>query len=802
MIKKSHFKLLAIVMACLLCHSGTYAQEYDDTWTIDGVEYAWSSGEAAVIGCYSQHLVAPPEVNLYRDDGGEYVDRIVPVGNVARNAFEESSLITVDLGPNVTDLNYHCFYNCNSMTDIVCRSTIPPYVNYAFSSSMYSRVKVHVPASAYNTYKAHAEWKKFTNIVVIDSEWGVDINSTNFPDANFRSYLLTQYPKGYLTRQDIQSCTELNLYNKGISNAKGIEYFTELTRLQLYHNNLTSIDVSHNTKLTYLNLGENKLTSIDVSSNTALQELYLQNNKLTTISVNYHNALRTLWVSDNTLLTGLYCWRNALTNFDVSGCTALQQLKCYNNSNLSKISGLADCTALTYLDCEDCAITDLSAVSGMTKLATLLVSNNKITTLDVSSKSSLTWLYCYNNSRLTTLSCQNCSLTTFDCHGCTALTTLKCWNNKFTTFNVTGNTALTYLDCGPCSTLTSITGLASCTAMESLICYTNAITDLSAVSGMTDLKLLNCTSTQITSLSLEDKSQLTTLRCYDNTKLRTVEVYNSPLLTTFQCYNCPELQLVGSWNTNLSSLDLTGNTALTSVSCSNNPNLSTITNLSICTELIQLNIDKCNFSTLNVSNFANLKELRCSYNKLTSLNVSGKTQLTSCYCAYNQLTSLNVQNCSALVVVDCKHNQLTTLNVQGCGKLRSIDCMCNSITESGMTTLVLTMPTLPSSNPGNFYVVSRFDENNVLTADHITVARYKNWIPKKWTGIEYVELFASLPGDANDNGIVNITDVTVMINAIMVDNFSGINMTNADMNGDGVVNITDVTLLINHLMSL
>ena len=174
----------------------------------------------------------------------------------------------------------------------------------------------------------------------------VTINATNFPDATFRSYLLSQYPSGTITTAQLNARDTLNLSYKGISNMTGVQYFTQLKRLDLYSNNLTSIDVSANTKLIYLNLGYNKLTSINVTSNTVLQELYLQNNQLTTVSVNNHSSLRTLWVRGNTTLTGFYCWRDALTNVDVTGCTALQYLKIYNNYNLTGIYGLADCTNL------------------------------------------------------------------------------------------------------------------------------------------------------------------------------------------------------------------------------------------------------------------------------------------------------------------------------------------------------------------------------------------------------------------------------------------------------------------------
>ena len=61
---------------------------------------------------------------------------------------------------------------------------------------------------------------------------------------------------------------------------------------------------------------------------------------------------------------------------------------------------------------------------------------------------------------------------------------------------------------------------------------------------------------------------------------------------------------------------------------------------------------------------------------------------------------------------------------------------------------------------------------------------------------------AGLRGDVNNDGVVNITDVTTLINAVMTENYSSINVGNADMNGDGNINITDVTMLINAVMAM
>ena len=63
-------------------------------------------------------------------------------------------------------------------------------------------------------------------------------------------------------------------------------------------------------------------------------------------------------------------------------------------------------------------------------------------------------------------------------------------------------------------------------------------------------------------------------------------------------------------------------------------------------------------------------------------------------------------------------------------------------------------------------------------------------------------LAVGMLGDVNNDGVVNITDVTVLISAVMSENYSGINADNADMNADGTINITDVTMLINMVMAM
>ena len=231
----------------------------------------------------------------------------------------------------------------------------------------------------------------------------VIINETNFPDANFRNFLLSQNygADGKLTAVEINNITSIFVDRNNLSSLKGIEHFTALIILSCENNQLTTLDVSKNTALIILSCENNQLTTLDVSKNTALTSLFCYNNQLTALDV-----------SKNTALTTLHCSNNQLTALNVSGCTALTTLYCPNNQLIAlNVSG---CTALTELSC------------GVNKLATLDVSNN---------------------TALTELDCGENQLKALDVSNNTALTGLYCYENQLKALDVSNNTALTELNC-------------------------------------------------------------------------------------------------------------------------------------------------------------------------------------------------------------------------------------------------------------------------------------------------------------------------------------------------------------------
>ena len=71
-----------------------------------------------------------------------------------------------------------------------------------------------------------------------------------------------------------------------------------------------------------------------------------------------------------------------------------------------------------------------------------------------------------------------------------------------------------------------------------------------------------------------------------------------------------------------------------------------------------------------------------------------------------------------------------------------------------------------------------------------------------WYKFSHIEGWGYLgPGDVNGNGIIDMDDLTLMINIMLTEDFGGINPSWADVNGNGIVSMNDLTELINLLLT-
>ena len=251
----------------------------------------------------------------------------------------------------------------------------------------------------------------------------VAISEDNFPDQTFREYVADTHDQdfdGVLTEEEISCVEVINVYQMGIEDLTGIEFFTSLTELACEENELTSIDVSSLTSLKELDCAINHLEQLDLSKNESLTRL-----------ICFENELEELDLSDNTELTEVNCSENRLTKLDISECKRLNMLDCYTNK-LQELD-VSNNTALTELYVGENQLSELD-ISKNTKLTDLWCSYNKLSKLDVSANTALKGINCYGND-----------ISELDLSHNTQLNELWCYKNP-----------MTVIDISPCAILINL----------------------------------------------------------------------------------------------------------------------------------------------------------------------------------------------------------------------------------------------------------------------------------------------------------------------------------------------------------
>ena len=251
-----------------------------------------------------------------------------------------------------------------------------PYTNYQLKEISYTGLSADdVTVDANGIYSFIMPDVQMVNVnIQLETEpvvvEGVDINATNFPDTKFRSWLLAQsYGKdAVITDAEMAGITTISAPGSGIADLTGIEYFTELTQLNVANfdntpeenkNRITSVNLSALTKLRQLWCNGNLITSLDLSPCPDLRDLDCSNNQLTELNVTgcpnlstllcSGNNLTALDVTHNPLMYQLYCDNNQLTSIDVTNFEQMIMFNCYNNQLTSL--DLTGCTALFQLYC-------------------------------------------------------------------------------------------------------------------------------------------------------------------------------------------------------------------------------------------------------------------------------------------------------------------------------------------------------------------------------------------------------------------------------------------------------------------
>lgn len=342
-----------------------------------------------------------------------------------------------------------------------------------------------------------------------------------FTDKNFRSLVrevLGVGKDGMITRSACASVTELKLHlgnyeffsgDDWIFNVDGIEYFTNLEKLDCGINRFTKLDVSGCPDLQELDCAGNIIDSLNVTGCSKLRELICFDNRISTLDLNGCSSLQRL-----------ECHSGYLKNLDLSGCSELQEL--YGGGDQLESLDLSGCSKLQKIGIDNGFLTSMD-VSFCTELQELSCGGKYLETLDISNCSNLLKLVCPEAKlkeldldhcpKLKVLRCFDNDLTSLDLSGCSDLLDVWCYNNQIKNLNVSGCSVLEDLQCGN-NELTSL-DLSGCSGLKNLYCGGNQLSALD-VGDCVVLEYLHCSENHLSSLYVENCLNLKELYCSYN----------------------------------------------------------------------------------------------------------------------------------------------------------------------------------------------------------------------------------------------------------------------------------------------
>jgi len=532
-------------------------------------------------------------------------------------------------------------------------------------------------------------------------------------DEVFMQYLLDNYDTdndGRLTEIEAKAVKIIDCPEMNIKSLKGIESFPNITYLNCSGNELTSLDISSNKALETLKCDSNQLTTLNVAQNTALKILTCSKNQLTSLNVGANvnlttlicngNNLTSLNLTANTKLDTLMVQDNNLQQvLYLNTNTALNYVDCRNNPKLRKLvfkaghtveTVLMDSTTsidyfddniyaiiadenfnkylvdnfdrdgdgaiskeeakrVTRIECHDSGINSLAGIEYFTELTILVVSNNNLTSLDVTSNTKLIRLYCYDND-----------IYSLDVSYCPELRDLSCGFNNISVLNLSKNPKLATLECS--GNNLSALNVRSNGAIQSIACTNNRRTmslmmlDLSRQNPSLQIDLqvtVNRLSTPYNALTFEDLTLELYLisrydGIYDGSKDGGISAEEADLVTKIECIDMGIKSLVG------------------------------------------------------LEAFHNLKELDCSVNELKgAVNLSAIPSLTHVNCSLNQITSLNLSANTNLVWIECSENIMSAVDVSNSNLLTYLGCVDN---KANLKITINTLTQKPRYEAGTFRI--------------------------------------------------------------------------------------------------
>ncbi|CAL2057062.1 M60 family peptidase N-terminal accessory domain-containing protein [Tenacibaculum sp. 190524A05c] len=627
------------------------------------------------------------------------------------------------------------------------------------------------------------------------------------PDANFESRLeALGYDDisgdGQVPDDLITSVASLDISGQNISDLTGIENFDSLSILNASNNALMSLDLSSLTTIISVNVNGNQLTQLNIRNgvNTNIVSFDVRNNDGVCVFVDDKDYSTTNWTnidSDGGFTETSYCKYTLIpdSNFEA-------ELEALGYDDISGDGQVPTelIEVVVNLDISGKSISTISGIEDFQSLSILNVSNNTISSIDLSELQNLTAVNASSNS-LTYFDIRNdfnTNITGFDLTNNSGLTCIFVDDPSYATSNwtqidVTTSFVSNYLDCG-------YVEIPDVNFENELISQGyDAVQDglvlLSSVENITHLNINNKGISDLT--GIEHFAELVDLSCKDNNLTVLNLRYNTKLIAL----NCVRNDIVGlnlDYNINLSALNCAAND-LRSLSLRNGVNSSHGQFNAINNDnLTCITVDDAAYSTANwngIDDHAVFSETNCGYTLIPDLNFEialfhlglddaaedGKVPTDN----INSLVSLDVSNRNisdltgiadfiALQELNVSGNEITVLDLTSNTNITKLNASSNYLENlnirNGNNTNVLEFDS--TSNDNLFCVLvddATYSSNNWITIDSQTA--FTNTSYCNYTAVpnivfeNYLESLgyddASSDGQVPTDLIKNITDLDV-----------------------------------------
>ena len=581
--------------------------------------------------------------------------------------------------------------DCNSLFDLNCRGN-------EIVSLQASDIRTLVKIDCDLNQLADLTIIGCANLMSI-SAWQNELTELDLTGCrNLRSLTISNNP---ITDIDLTQCKGLkSLGCSGMNLSElDVSFLAELEGLSCDGNALTSLDFSQNHRLTSLNCRYNSIQSIDLSGNPQLADLNCA-----------YNCLTELDVSVCPHIVNLRCEYNSLSELDLSGCSKLYSLSCYDNA-LTELD-VSDCPNLDDLDCRHNNLKYMDFTHNP-HIPFDRVWADGSGTLDI---------FCPYYQKTISAAPDPGSefLGWYSDEGdfINSNTTLYGTDTAFTRIvaRFTGWGEAPLQTPAPTPEPTPVPTSAPIIIPPTPEGY-NEHDYIKAVSFLEQTDFNGVKNGKKINPSYNPEDPETWKNSRLGLSITWTEVSAEKRLYTFglsytavgltgslDVSGCTNIRQIDIDRNPISSVDVSGCMSLNALNCSS-CNISEII-LSGCSALTVLRCGDNQLNELSLSDCPDLWQLFVGGNNLTELDVSGKEELFELGCGDNQYTELRLYDLPQLERLYCSDGDLTLLDTSGCPKLRDLNCYNNSLTELDL-----------SNNPK---LVTLRCENNQLTELNIT----------------------------------------------------------------------------------